>query len=280
MSGQSSPEIFVIGTASLDILHLANGQTVPAAGGAGMYTALAAWFAGARAGLFAPRPDPLPKPLEPVAQYLRWIGPVISGEELPRLEIEHHGRGQATLLHASWGAEAQFVPAIMPAEVFAARVVHIAALSTAERQLAFLHTLKDRLRPLVSVGTYARLVYGETEQVQQLLAQADLFFMNENEANGLFGRLDQAQTRSGALLFITLGENGVLVVEGGQQTHIPAQPVTELDPTGAGDSFCGATLAGLVQGKSPVAAAQEAVIVAAQTVSAIGPAALLAGQSQ
>ena len=268
---QPSPDIFVVGTVSLDVLHLANGQTVHAAGGAGMYTALAAHHAGARVGLFAPRPEPMPKLLQPIAERVDWLGPIITPENLSRLEIVHHGSGRATLLHASWGAEAQLTAEMMPGEVSQARIVHIAALSTAKRQLDFLQAIKksskrareQRGRSLrISVGTYARLVYGDPERVRQLFEEADLFFMNENEANGLFGSVDKARTRVGALLFVTLGEAGALVIEGEQVTHAPGQPATELDPTGAGDTFCGATLAGLVQGRSPIEAARQAVALA------------------
>jgi ribokinase len=276
---QSHPDIFVIGTVSLDVLHLANGQTVPAAGGAGMYTALAAHCSGVQAGLFAPRPEPLPEPLPSIAQRLLWVGPLISPDALPRLEIEHHGGGRATLRHASWGAETQFTPDTLPA-VLKARIIHIAALSTAQRQLDFLYALRNQFpavcdQQLISVGTYARLVYDDAKRVRRLFNQADLFFMNENEANGLFGSVDQARTRPGALLFVTLGEAGVLVIEGEQVTHVPGQPAPELDPTGAGDTFCGATLAGLVQGQTPVIAARQAVTLAAQIVSGVGPEALL-----
>lgn len=55
-------DIFVIGTASLDVLHLADGRTANTAGGAGLYTALAARQAGARTGLYAPQPEPVPEP--------------------------------------------------------------------------------------------------------------------------------------------------------------------------------------------------------------------------
>jgi ribokinase len=82
-------------------------------------------------------------------------------------------------------------------------------------------------------------------------------------------------TRADALLFVTLGAQGVLVIAGQERTHIPGQRVTEIDPTGAGDTFCGATLAGLAHGASPFTAARRAVVLAAQTVSAIGPVALL-----
>jgi ribokinase len=276
-SNQVTCDVFVIGTASLDVLHLADGRIAEAAGGAGLYTALAARRAGARAGLYAPRPEPLPERLQPVAQHLLWLGPIISPEQLPRLEIQHHGGGKATLLTASWGAEAQLLPAEMPAAVTETRFVHIAALSTAQRQRDFLEALRQQAgrQSLISLGTYARLAYGETEVVRQLLAGADLFFMNENEAKGLFGDVAQARPRPGALLFVTLDAAGALVIEGENRSYIPGHPVPEVDPTGAGDTFCGATLAGLAQGISPVEAAQQAVKLAAQTVSAIGPGALL-----
>jgi len=276
MTTRKRPDVFVVGTASLDVLHLPDGRTVHTAGGAGMYTALAANRAGVSAGLFAPRPEPMPEPLKPIAQKLHWIGPTISPGALPRLEIKHHGGGRATLLKASWGAEAQLTAATMADEIRQSPMVHIAALSSAQRQLDFLQKLKSsEQRPLVSAGTYAHLVYNDTARVRELFAQTDISFMNENEANGLFGRVDDARTHAGALLFITLGEAGALVIEEEQVTPIPGQPAPEIDPTGAGDTFCGATLAGLSLGQSPLVAAQYAVALAARTVGAIGPAALL-----
>lgn len=278
--GASRPvhmDLFVIGTASLDVLHF-GGQTVEAAGGAGLYTALAAHRGGVRVGLIAPRPEPMPAALQPATERLDWIGPVITVDQLPRLEIEHHGGGQATLLDASWGAEGMLTVEAIPPEVTEATFIHIAALSTAQRQLDFLRAIRQHVGvhgPRLSVGTYARLAYGETGRVRRLLELADLFFMNENEARGLFGRVEQARTRSEALLFVTLGEAGALVIEGDHAIHIPGRSTTELDPTGAGDTFCGVTLAGLARGMSPLASAEAAVDLAAQVVSRVGPAVLL-----
>jgi len=196
------------------------------------------------------------------------------------LEIEHHGQGQATLRNAAWGAEAELTPSALTIDQPCMTIVHIAALSSAQRQLEFvqaLRTMGDReTPPCISVGTYYRLVHHETEVVQQLFRLADCFFMNQNEAQGLFGSVDALHTRVDALLYVTLGDQGVLVVEGDRVTHLPAHPVDERDPTGAGDTFCGATLAGLAMGITPVEAAERAVELAAQTVSEIGPASLLA----
>jgi sugar/nucleoside kinase (ribokinase family) len=279
--------LLIIGTASLDKLHLpthAQNEVAHAAGGAGLYTALAAHRAGIRTHLWAPRPNPMPPLLQPAAERVLWSGPPVAPAELPHLEIVHHGEGRATLLHASWGAEIQLVPERLPSDMHQAAIIHIAALSTAQRQLDFVQAIQAargaNRHPRISVGTYARLVQGETGIVRQLVDRADLFFMNENEAKGLWGQVEQARTRPDACLFITLGAQGAFVISGEDVTHVPGHVTVEADPTGAGDTFCGATLAGLARGESPVTAAQYAVELAAQTVSAIGPAALLAPEAE
>ncbi len=274
----TSHQIGVIGTASFDILHVA-GNVMHTIGGAGLYTALAAHQAGATTRLIAPRPEPLPQLFAPVIERVQWSGPVVTPDALPRLEIEHHGQGRATLLDASWGAETELTPDILSIDKQPMDMIHIAALSSAQRQLEFVQAIRamknQKIATLISVGTYARLVDRETEVVRQLFQLADYFFMNENEALGLFGTIDRARTRPEALLCVTLGDQGALVIEGDRVTHVPANAVDERDPTGAGDTFCGATLAGLARELTPVEAARRAVEWAAQTVGDIGPASLL-----
>lgn len=266
-------DLLAIGGASLDVLHLP-GQTVNAAGGAALYTAAAAWQAGAAVTLLAPRPDPVPDFLQPAAARLSWIGPTIDPAELPRLEIAHYGGGRAALLGAAWGAEALMTAADLPADLSIFRFVHLAALRSAQRQVDFLTGCRQRGAARVSAGTYGHVVASETATVRALFEATDLFFLNENEANGLFGSVDRARTADDKLLFVTLGERGALVVEGLSVTHVPAPRATEVDPTGAGDTFCGATLAGLARGHAPITAARQAVTLAAAMIGQIGPAAL------
>ncbi|HLF28680.1 MAG TPA: carbohydrate kinase family protein [Anaerolineae bacterium] len=267
-------DVLVIGVASLDVLHLI-GQTVSAPGGAGLYTALAAQRAGAHAGLFAPRPEPLPDPLKPAADRLIWIGPAVSPDRLPRLEIAHHGGGRATLIDAAWGAESALTPDLLPPDLLGASIVHVAALSTAERQLRFAQACRARGAARISAGIYARSIMAEPDQARALFEAVDLFFMNENEAHLLFGSIDAARTRSGHTLFVTLGAQGALVIEGDGVTHIPGRPAHELDPTGAGDTLCGTVLAGLARGEDAVIAAQAGIALAAEMIGEIGPARLL-----
>ncbi|MCS7057145.1 MAG: carbohydrate kinase family protein [Thermoflexales bacterium] len=271
--------ILVIGCASLDTLHI-GGHTYQTIGGAGLYTALAAQCAGAQATLLGPRPKPLPASLAPVARRLHWIGPEVPPELLPRLEIAHHGEGRATLVGASWGAEAQLTTEHLPDDLSPYAFVHIAALSSAHKMLDFLHACRARGAQRISAGTYYRIVQNEPATVRAIFEQADLFFMNENEAIGLWGSLRVAgrvalRTRAGALLFITFDRRGAIVVAGDQATPLPADPANELDPTGAGDTFCGATLAGLARGEDAVTAASRATVLAARKIEHVGPAFLL-----
>jgi hypothetical protein len=60
------------------------------------------------------------------------------------------------------------------------------------------------------------------------------------------------------------------VVQGGHATQVDAPRADELDPTGAGDTFCGAVLAGLVRGEHPIIVAQKACVLASQMIESIG----------
>jgi hypothetical protein len=68
-----------------------------------------------------------------------------------------------------------------------------------------------------------------------------------------------------------MGHQGARVVQGGYATIVSAPETDEVDPTGAGDTFCGTTLAGLARGEHPIMAAHKAAAEAAKTISSIGP---------
>ena len=147
-----SYDILVIGGASLDVLHLTNGQTVSAAGGAGLYTALAAARSGVRTAMFAPRPDPMPIELQAAADRINWIGPVVPPDQLPHFEIAHYGQGRAALVNAAWGGEMLLTPEMLPTEMLDAQIIHIAALRNTDRQYNFAQVCKAK-RAIVSAGS-------------------------------------------------------------------------------------------------------------------------------
>lgn len=272
-------KLLVIGCASLDVLCLErDGKTAEhrTIGGAGLYTALAARYAGADVTLFAPKPEKLEGDLLRVDEIIEWLGPIVPVEKIPRLEIVHHGSGRATLKYADWGGEQFLLEENLPHPLERYNAIHIAALSSAKRQLQFLEYCRGQGAGKISVGTYAKLFVAERETVQNLFEAADMFFMNENEAQLLFGPDREPATAAKKLLFVTRGERGVSVHAANWQKLIFGCSATELDPTGAGDTFCGTVLGCMIGGESAIDAAIKGVEMAARCIESVGPAAMLA----
>ncbi len=267
-------ELLVIGGASLDTLHLKD-QTITLAGGGGIYTCLAAIRSGADAVLFAPKPEPMPAESIEVAVRLKaWIGPVIPPERMPRFEIEHRGE-KANYLKTFNDAEAELTCELLPADLGQYDFIHVTPLGDSKRQQEFLRACRERGAKRLSAGTYLCTLREQPEVVRQNMALADVFFMNEEEACLLFGTMDRVKTAAGKLLFVTLGARGALVVQGDDHIRIDAVHTEVIDPTGAGDSFCGAVLAGLMTSLTPVKAAHKGSALAAEAIGDIGPDGLL-----
>lgn len=267
-------KILIVGGASFDTLHFF-GQTQQAPGGAGLYTALAAHRCGAEAGIFAPRPHPMPISLQPVAECLFWLGPLVAPDQIPRMEIEHNENGTA-YLNLFFGAEATLDPAQLPADLSDYSAVHVIGLGSMQRQLEFLQACRHRDAPFLSAGANIEGIRSDPQTTAAILDIVDAYFLNEPEGMALFGSVEAAQAKPGKLIFWTLGEKGVKVIQGSVVTHLPTQAVEPVDPTGAGDTFCGGTLAFLAQGCHPLEAARKALPQAAETVGVVGPKALLA----
>ena len=264
--------LFVIGGASLDRLHFA-GRTARSAGGAGLYTALAAGRAGARVTMVAPRPEPMPPELARAAGLLDWRGPAVTPEQLPAFEIAHLPGGRTEMIDARVGAEAALRPGDLPGDL-AGGLVFLIAMAEPSQQLELLAELRAR-GCRIACGAYLCAVDRRPGTVRRIFEGADVFFCNETEAAGLFGALGDARTAPGKLLFVTRGARGARVFQGELATDVAGVAVTELDPTGAGDTFSGTTLALLQQGCHPVRAAQRGVAAAAEMVTRVGPQALL-----
>jgi sugar/nucleoside kinase (ribokinase family) len=265
--------LLVIGSPSLDILHFA-GQTHSSAGGAGMYTAMAAHRCGAQVSIFAPLPEPMPEALLPVTERLQsWYGPTVPPTEMPHFEISHEG-DTATYLNFIIRAEADLVPEMLPDDLSEFDCVHIIALGDANRQHTFLKACRQRGAKCISLGTFIDSVMNAPDIVRSSIQKSDVFFMNENEAICLFGSVEEAKTWPGKVIYITLGERGAVVVQGAHQTYLPVVLVKALDPTGAGDAFCGAALAHLLLGCHPILAARLAMPLAAEKTEHVGPTSL------
>lgn len=121
--------------------------------------------------------------------------------------------------------------------------------------------------PLQQIMTRENLAF-----IREVLQEnnIDLFSPNLAEAQALYGQLSpeelvDAMLADGAhIVALRMGAQGSLVANRTERFHIPAVPIDPIiDPTGAGNSYCGAFLLGIIRGKS----LQEAGFMAAVSAS-------------
>jgi len=266
-----TPRLLVVGGASLDRIHV-DGEPVPTAGGAGLYTSLAAARAGAEVTMLAPLPDPMPPELAPVLDLIRWVGPTVTPEELPRFEIAYDDDGAITTFREHVGAEPDMTPELLDLVTDLPGCAYCVPFLDARLQRRFVDAL--RARDCLTVGvTYTQAAQLDTALVRDTLDLTDLSFCNAREAELLFR--DDPAPASGRLRFVTRGAAGVTAFQGDHRTDIAGRPAVAVDPTGAGDTFCGTTIARLLVGDHPVEAARRGNAAAAEMVTAVGPTALL-----
>jgi len=266
--------ILVIGGASQDVLHL-DGRSHQTVGGAGLYTALGARAAGAQAHMLAPFPDPMPRLLRPVTELINWFGPSVHPDELPHFEIVYDADGRAEYTSIEPRFESLMTESVLPDDLSAYTYVHIVQLGNIDLQLSLLDRCRNSRARFVSVSGGHELPEDQTGKLRELVARADLCFMNEHEAEPLLGQPQDYSWQPGTILFVTHGDRGLSVIQGSRVHRVHIGPTEAHDPTGAGDSFCGATLAYLCRLQHPVLAANNAVQVATLNVRHLGPKGLI-----
>lgn len=105
------------------------------------------------------------------------------------------------------------------------------------------------------------------------LEQVDLLIVNEIEATGLVGASTLAALTARcprAQIALTLGAAGAQYRSPTEEFHLPAPPVEAIDTTGAGDTFIGYLLQGLLAGLTARDAMARAVQAAALCVTRPG----------
>ena len=92
--------------------------------------------------------------------------------------------------------------------------------------------------------------------------------------------LPRLRRRPGQVVGITLGAEGVLLLEGERATHVPAPRVEAVDTTGAGDVFHGAYAAAIARREGAEEAARYAATAAAMACRSFGARAGLPGHDE
>ena len=240
-----------------------------------MYMSMAARRSGVQVSMFGPKPNPIPNALLPLnARLEQWLGPAIGPQLVPRFEIAHN-EDTADYLMENLRSEREIDSSTFPQDLSPYDGVHITAMGDAAVQKTFLDLCLQRGAKYISIGTWRRNVTEQAAITRYLLEHSQASFMNKEEAEILFGSVEEAQIQTGHTLFITLGEKGALIIQGEYHTHVPAKEITVNDPTGAGEAFCGAVVAKLLLGEHPVKAAMLAAELASEKIEGVGPEALL-----
>lgn len=144
-----------------------------------------------------------------------------------------------------------------PEEVCTDRLVHADLLYIADAfpavALAAIADLPEKARVVFSPG--GLMVGAGYEVLRPVLKKTDVLILNQVEAKRLTNRENIEQAGSELLtcgpriIFITLGEKGVLVVEKDSFVSIPAELVPDVvDTTGAGDAFSTGVVTGMLEG--------------------------------
>lgn len=167
-------------------------------------------------------------------------------------------------------------PAQVPLAWLGARGVHLAPSAP-----AVMATMLDLFAPrglVITADPGWQLLGHSLDSLAPILSQLGAFLPSEVELASLVPGTEPAQGLAvlaglcpGAVA-VKLGARGVMVWDrsAGQPVTVPAAPAATLDPTGAGDAFCGGFLAGLVETGCPIQAARFGAISAARVVERFG----------
>ena len=132
-------------------------------------------------------------------------------------------------------------------------------------------SVDPNLRPNASAAALAR--------TRELARDADVLFPSDGELDALGLAEDELLAR-GALICHTRGAAGAVVsghAVGPAPVVVPAPPATEVDPTGAGDTFAAAFVSATRAGADPVSATRTACAIAARSVAVMGAMELTVG---
>ena len=118
------------------------------------------------------------------------------------------------------------------------------------------------------------------EEVRELcrpvIEKASIIFPSKTEAALFTGcATDEEGCRlwadQGKLVVLKNGSEGCIIYQGNEKIPVPSFQVEEVDPTGAGDTFCGAFLTALIEGKPLSECGRFACAAGAMSVRKQGP---------
>lgn len=162
---------------------------------------------------------------------------------------------------------------------------HLAPLPW-DRHVDLVAALRRAGTTLLSIDLDDRKLAGVApDAVARLMASVDLFLPSRQDGRAIFPDLSAVDTvrrlrdlsPDTPLIALKCGANGCIAHSVGSSDliELPAFPVTAVDATGAGDTFCGGTLVGYVRTGDPVQALLHGAVSASFCVETVGCTGLL-----
>jgi sugar/nucleoside kinase (ribokinase family) len=147
--------------------------------------------------------------------------------------------------------------------------LHVAPLLRSDFDAAALERLGAGRRLLLDAQGLVRVpklgpLSVDADYDPDLLRRVSILKVSEDEAEVLAGGDLEALADLGVPeVVVTLGERGSVVIVNGVAEAVPARPVEQTDPTGAGDAFASAYLSAREAGHAPASAARRATALVA-----------------
>jgi len=200
--------------------------------------------------------------------------------------VSHGPQGHVFSYLRAGSAASRMTPADLPRDMIrAAKFVHASGISmaisasAADTVLAAFEAARSA-GAKVSFDSNLRLKLWPIARARAMIGAAaglaDYFFPSIEDARALSGlespdaNIDWAHRLGARTVFLKLGPEGVIVSDGAKRERIAGRNVDAVDATGAGDCFCGATLARLCAGDAAFEAARYANAAAALATTGFG----------
>ena len=145
-----------------------------------------------------------------------------------------------------------------------AKAFHIAPTAP-KKQKRIIDHLRENFYGVISLNTHIGYFKQHKKSLDDLIANVDIFTLNDEEATFLLGkkRLEQSlrkfKKKKHNIVIITLGVIGSAIIENGEVNFFPSlfQP-NVVDLTGCGDAFAGAFVASYLRTQNSVKSANIA----------------------
>lgn len=283
-----SSTLLCVGNLTVDEAVSPAGERVESVGGDALYAALGARVAGGNPVLLAPLGTDAPPALLTAIRRAGTDPGSLPCRNLPMVRnVIRYDDAGGRVWDLVRGEENFEALSVHPADVSKAALNSAGVLLSAMAlgaQLELAAWLRPRTAATIYFDPQEDYVAGHEAELMDAVRACDVFLPSEIEATALAGTTD---LKDAAATFLDLGprtvvikraEAGCLVAtwEHPEPVAIPADAVTPVDSTGAGDAFCGAFAAEHLRSGDPYVAARVGAAAARVAVDGPGVSALLA----